>query len=220
MKFDEFKAKIEEYKSRGLKLFATSSFQTHSIVMLHLLSKIDRSIPVYFINTGYLFPETIEYKDKIADLFGLNVIDTYPLIPKSQQKDELGNLLFTTDPDYCCYINKVQPLEPVLIQHDIWINGVRSDQTEVRKNFKVEQPAKHGVLRFHPMLDWTKRDIYRYIKEHKLPKHPLEEKGYASIGCEPCTRKLDLSTLDERSARWFGLKKTECGLNTDLVENK
>ena len=220
MKFEEFKAKIEEYKSRGLKLFATSSFQTHSIVMLHLLSKIDRSIPVYFINTGYLFPETIEYKDKIADLFGLNVIDTYPLIPKSQQKDELGNLLFTTDPDYCCYINKVQPLEPVLIQHDVWINGVRSDQTEVRKNFKVEQPAKHGVLRFHPMLDWTKRDIYRYIKEHKLPKHPLEEKGYASIGCEPCTRKLDLSTLDERSARWFGLKKTECGLNTDLVENK
>ncbi len=220
MKFEEFKAKIEEYKSRGLKLFATSSFQTHSIVMLHLLSKIDRSIPVYFINTGYLFPETIEYKDKIASLFGLNVIDTYPLIPKSQQKDELGNLLFTTDPDYCCYINKVQPLEPVLIQHDVWINGVRSDQTEVRKNFKVEQPAKHGVLRFHPMLDWTKRDIYRYIKEHNLPKHPLEEKGYASIGCEPCTRKLDLSTLDERSARWFGLKKTECGLNTDLVENK
>ncbi len=220
MKFEEFKAKIDEYKSRGLKLFATSSFQTHSIVMLHLLSKIDKSIPVYFINTGYLFPETIEYKDKIAGLFGLNVIDTYPLIPKSQQKDELGNLLFTTDPDYCCYINKVQPLEPVLLQHDVWINGVRADQTEIRKNFKVEQPAKHGVLRFHPMLDWTKRDIYRYIKEHKLPKHPLDEKGYASIGCEPCTRKLDLSTLDERSARWFGLKKTECGLNTELVENK
>ena len=219
MRFEEFKEKIEEYKSRGLKLFATSSFQTHSIVMLHLLSKIDKNIPVYFINTGYLFPETIEYKDTIAELFGLNVIDTYPLIPKSQQKDALGNLLFTTDPDYCCYINKVQPLEPVLIQNDVWINGVRADQTEVRKNFKVEQPAKHGVLRFHPMLDWTKRDIYRYIKENNLPKHPLEEKGYSSIGCEPCTRKLDLSTLDERSARWFGLKKTECGLNTDLVEN-
>ncbi len=220
MKFEEFKTKIEEYESRGLRLFATSSFQTHSIVMLHLLSKVNKNIPVYFINTGYLFPETIEYKDKIVELFDLNVIDTYPLIPKSQQKDELGNLLFTTDPDYCCYINKVQPLEPVLLQHDVWINGVRADQTEVRKNFKVEQPAKHGVLRFHPMLDWTKRDIYRYIKEHNLPKHPLEEKGYASIGCEPCTRKLDLSTLDERSARWFGLKKTECGLNTDLVENK
>jgi phosphoadenosine phosphosulfate reductase len=220
MQFEEFKKKIEEYKSQGLKLFATSSFQTHSIVMLHLLSKIDNTIPIYFINTGYLFPETIEYKDRIAKLFDLNVIDTYPLIPKSQQKGALGNLLFTTDPDYCCYLNKVQPLEPVLMQHDIWINGVRADQTEVRKNFKVEQPAKYGVVRFHPMLDWTKRDIYRYIKEHNLPKHPLEEKGYTTIGCEPCTRKVDLSMLDERSARWFGMKKTECGLNTDLVDNK
>jgi len=220
MNFDGFKAKIEEYKSNGLKIFATSSFQTHSIVMLHLLSKIDNSIPVYFINTGYLFPETIEYKDQVSKLLGLNVVDTYPLIPKSQQKDALGNLLFTTDPDYCCYLNKIQPLEPILLQYDVWINGVRADQTEVRKNFKVEQPAKYGVLRFHPMLDWTKRRIYRYIKENKLPKHPLDEKGYSSIGCEPCTRKIDLSTLDERSARWFGMKKTECGLNTDLVDNK
>jgi phosphoadenosine phosphosulfate reductase len=219
MKFEEFKSKIKEYQNQGLKLFATSSFQTHSIVMLHLLSKIDNTIPIYFINTGYLFPETIEYKDKIAKLFGLTVIDTYPLVPKSQQKDSYGNLLFTTDPDYCCYLNKVQPMEPILMQYDIWINGVRADQTEVRKNFKVEQPAKHGVLRFHPMLDWTKRDIFRYIKENNLPKHPLDEKGYSSIGCEPCTRKIDLSTLDERSARWFGLNKTECGLNTDLVEN-
>ena len=218
MKFEEFKLKIEEYKSRGLKLFATSSFQTHSIVMLHLLSKIDNQIPVYFINTGYLFPETIEYKDKIAKLFGINVIETYPLIPKSQQKDALGNLLFTTDPDYCCYLNKVQPMEFVLMQYNVWINGVRADQTEIRKNFKVEQPAKHGVIRFHPMLDWTKKDIYRYIKQNNLPKHPLEEKGYTSIGCEPCTRKIDLSMLDERSARWFGMKKTECGLNTDLIK--
>jgi len=218
MKFEEFKLKIEEYKSRGLKLFATSSFQTHSIVMLHLLSKIDNQIPVYFINTGYLFPETIEYKDKIAKLFGINVIETYSLIPKSQQKDALGNLLFTTDPDYCCYLNKVQPMEFVLMQYNVWINGVRADQTEIRKNFKVEQPAKHGVIRFHPMLDWTKKDIYRYIKQNNLPKHPLEEKGYTSIGCEPCTRKIDLSMLDERSARWFGMKKTECGLNTDLIK--
>jgi len=188
-------------------------------VMLHILSQIDNTIPIYFVNTGYLFPETIEYKDLIAEQFGLTVIDVKPLIPKSQQKDELGNLLFTSDPDYCCYINKVQPLEQILMQYDVWINGVRADQTEVRKNMSVEQSAKYGVRRYHPMLDWDKRSIYRYIKEHQLPKHPLEEKGYLSIGCEPCTRKVDLS-MGERASRWFGLNKTECGLNTDLVDNE
>jgi len=219
MKYEEIKSYVLNYQKKNLKMFATSSFQTHSIVMLHLLSKIDNTIPIYFINTGYLFPETITYKNQIAELFNLNVIDTVPLIPKSQQKDAVGNLLFTSDPDYCCYINKIQPLEPVLFDHDVWINGVRADQTEIREKMKVEEHAKHNVIRFHPMLDWTKQAIYRYIREHNLPKHPLEEKGYLSIGCEPCTQKVDLS-LGERASRWFGLNKTECGLNTDLVENE
>jgi len=219
MKVGEIKKQIIDYQQKGLALFASSSFQTHSIVMLHILSQIDNTIPIYFVNTGYLFPETIEYKDLIAEQFGLTVVDVKPLIPKSQQKDVLGNLLFTSDPDYCCYINKVQPLEQILMQYDVWINGVRADQTEVRKNMSVEQSAKYGVRRYHPMLDWDKRSIYRYIKEHQLPKHPLEEKGYLSIGCEPCTRKVDLS-MGERASRWFGLNKTECGLNTDLVDNE
>ncbi len=218
MEIDEIKKYISDYQYKELKIFATSSFQTHSIVMLHILSKIDNSIPVYFINTGYLFPETIAYKNQIAGLFDLQVIDTVPLIPKSQQKDAVGNLLFTSDPDYCCYINKIQPLESVLFENDVWINGVRADQTEVRERMKIEEPAKHNVIRFHPMLDWTKQKIYRYIRENNLPKHPLEEKGYLSIGCEPCTQKVDLS-LGERASRWFGLNKTECGLNTDLVGN-
>lgn len=216
MNINDIKKSINQYKSDGLKLFATSSFQTHSIVMLHILSQIDNTIPVYFINTGFLFPETISYKNQIAKLFHLNVIDTIPVIPKSQQKDFVGNLLFTSDPDYCCYINKIQPLEPIMLEYDVWINGVRADQTEVRKRMKTEEIAKHNIIRFHPMLDWSKQDIFNYIREHHLPKHPLEEKGYLSIGCEPCTQKIDFS-LGERASRWYGLKKTECGLNTDLI---
>ena len=217
MEFDQIKNKIQEYKSQNKKMFATSSFQTHSIVMLHIISKIDNTIPIYFINTGFLFPETISYKDKIAKLFNLKVIDTVPLIPKNLQKDMAGNLFFTSDPDYCCYLNKTQPMEPVLYEHDIWINGVRADQTEVRSKMPVEQEAKNNVIRFHPMLDWTKQKIFKYIKDNNLPHHPLDEKGYVSIGCEPCTRKIVLGQ-DERTARWFGLNKTECGLNTDLVK--
>jgi len=219
MKIEEINKYISGYRNRGLRIFATSSFQTHSIVMLHILSRIDNTIPIYFINTGYLFPETISYKNQIAELFNLTVIDTVPLVPKSQQKDSVGNLLFTSDPDYCCFINKIQPLEPVLYEYDVWINGVRADQTEIRKKMKVEEQAKHNVIRFHPMLDWTKQEIYRYIRNKKIPKHPLEEAGYLSIGCEPCTQKVDLS-LGERASRWFGLNKTECGLNTDLVEGE
>ncbi len=217
MKIPEIEKQLKKYKSEGLKLFATSSFQTHSIVLLHIISKIDKSIPVYFINTGFLFAETVAFKDKIAKEFDLNIIDTVPLIPKNLQKDMAGNLFFTSDPDYCCYLNKIQPLDPILAENDVWINGVRADQTAVRSKMNVEEKSKYGVIRFHPMLDWTKQEIFKYIKEHKLPRHPLDDKGYMSIGCEPCTRKIDLSG-DERAARWFGLKKTECGLNTDLVQ--
>lgn len=216
MNIEGIKYKINEYNQKYLRLFTTSSFQTHSIVLLHILSKIDNSIPVYFINTGYHFPETITFKDQVAEMFKLNLKEVFSFTPRHMQKDAQGKLLFTSDPDFCCYLNKVQPLEPILAEHDIWINGVRADQSSVRKSFKEEEKAPHDVIRFHPMLDWNTKMIEMYIKEHNLPRHPLEAKGYFSIGCEPCTRKFDLE-WNAREGRWFGLKKTECGLNTDLV---
>lgn len=215
MKFEEIAEKLQQYKAEGKRMFTTSSFQTHSLVLLHIISRIDNTIPVYFINTGFLFPETVQFKDTIAEQFGLNIIATNGIVPKLQQKDMDGKFLFTSDPDYCCHLNKVQPLDVVLADYDVWINGVRADQSAVRKAMAIEQPAPHGVVRFHPMLDWSKPEIYRYIKKYNLPHHPLELKGYDSIGCEPCTRKMVLG--DDRNARWFGLKKTECGLNTDLA---
>lgn len=217
MNIDDIEKKIKEYQAQGKKLFTTSSFQSHSIVLLHILSKIDRSIPVYFINTGYHFPETVAFKDELAAKFNLNIKEVSALVPRNMQKDSSGRLLFTSDPDYCCYLNKVQPMEPILAEYDVWINGVRADQSAVRKEFKIEENAPHGAIRFHPMLDWSNKMIHLYAKEHQLPKHPLEEKGYLSVGCEPCTRKFDLE-WNEREGRWFGLKKTECGLNTDLVQ--
>lgn len=216
MEIHEIKKKIQEYRAEGKRMFTTSSFQTHSLVMLHILSKIDSALPVYFINTGYLFPETLTFRDKVAELFGLNVVDLKPNTPKYLQREVNGKLMFTTDPDHCCYLNKTQPMEAVLSAFDIWINGVRADQSATRKAMSVEQPAPFNSMRFHPMLDWDKKKIFRYIKEHDLPRHPLDEKGYTSIGCEPCTRKMDLE-MQEREARWFGLNKVECGLHTDLI---
>ncbi|HRJ30224.1 MAG TPA: phosphoadenylyl-sulfate reductase [Cyclobacteriaceae bacterium] len=208
--------KIEAYTRAGKRLFTSSSFQSHSLVLLHILSRIDKSIPVYFINTGYHFPETIQFRDHITELFGLNTVDLMSEVPKYMQRDGEGKLLFASDPDHCCYLNKTQPMDGILRTFDVWINGVRADQSAVRAAMKVEQPAPYGTIRFHPMLDWSAKMIWAYQKEHNLPKHPLEEKGYVSIGCEPCTRRLD-PAMQEREARWYGLKKVECGLHTELV---
>lgn len=216
MEINKIKDRIEQYKVGGKKLFTTSSFQTHSLVLLHLISQIDSSIPVYLINTGYLFPETISFAEGVCRQFGLQLMDLKSQTPKFMQRDPEGRLLFTSDPDYCCYLNKTQPLDTVLQQYDVWINGIRADQSKTRSAMLTEQSAPHGTMRFHPLLDWSRQQIWQYIKANKLPRHPLEAKGYVSIGCEPCTRKPDPGML-EREARWYGLKKTECGLHTDLI---
>ena len=216
MDLNEIKNHIDRYKDEGKKLFTTSSFQTHSIVMLHLLSRIDKSIPVYCINTGFLFPETIAYKDTIAEAFDIEVLDIKPDVPKSIQKDAEGKLLFASDPDRCCHYNKVQPMDRLLSDYDIWINGIRKDQNANRAKMKVEEKSKFDCVRFHPMLEWTNKMIFDYIKEYDLPKHPMDAVGYSSIGCEPCTRKPSLEMM-EREARWYGMNKTECGLHTELV---
>jgi phosphoadenosine phosphosulfate reductase len=216
MEISEIKKKIQEYRVEGKRMFTTSSFQTHSLVMLHILSKIDPTIPVYCINTGFLFPETLSFRDQVAEKFGLNIIDLKPATPKYLQRNPYGKLMFTTDPDHCCFLNKTQPMEPILSSFDVWINGVRADQSAIRKAMKTEQPTPFGSLRFHPMLDWDKRRIFSYIREHSLPRHPLDAKGYLSIGCEPCTRKID-PEMQEREARWYGMNKVECGLHTDLI---
>src|SRR5262245_12015639 len=114
MQFEEIREKIQSYQQKELKLFSSSSFQTHSLVLLHIISRIDKSIPIFFINTGYHFPETIAFKDRIAKLFELDVRNVFPLTPKSMQKDHNGKLMFASDPDYCCYMNKTQPMEPIL----------------------------------------------------------------------------------------------------------
>ena len=213
---DSIQKTIYQYKQGGFKMFTSSSFQSHSLVLLHIISRTDPTIPVYFINTGYHFPETLAFRDEIAAKFKLKVIDLKPDVPKFMQRDSEGKLLFTSDPDHCCYLNKTQPMDGILRIHDVWINGVRADQSSVRASMKEFQPSIHNTIRYHPMLNWTSKMIWQYRKEYKLPSHPLEEKGFVSIGCEPCTRRLS-PAMQEREARWFGLKKVECGLHTELV---
>lgn len=218
MQLEQIHEQLKIYQQKNFRLFTTCSFQSHSLVLLHIISSYDKNIPVYFINTGFHFPETLSFRDTVCDLLGIKVMNLFSPTPKSMQKDASGKLLFASDPDYCCYLNKTLPVEPLLKEFDVWINGVRADQSAARKSMQGEQATPFRAVRFHPMLDWSPKMIHEYAKKYLLPHHPLEEKGYFSIGCEPCTTKVDLSD-EGRTGRWFGLNKTECGLNTDLVSS-
>jgi phosphoadenosine phosphosulfate reductase len=214
----KIEARLEGYRQENAKLFLTSSFQTQSLPLLHMIGRIDRSIPVYFMNTGFHFAETLSFRDEIAEAFSLNI---RVLSSSSSRNSQIVDrkFMFTLDTDHCCYLNKIQPLETVLAQHDVWINGIRRDQSQVRSDMEEEEKAPFDTIRYHPMLDWDKQTIETYIHQHQLPRHPLEAKGFSSIGCEPCTQKIDLELMaDERYVRWFGQSKAECGLHTELVQ--
>lgn len=208
-------AKLAEYRNAGKKMFISSSFQTHSIPLLHLVAEFDKNIPVYFLNTGFHFPETLLFRDEVAKMLDLYLINIESQTPKISQRDQHGRFYFVSDPDRCCYLNKVLPLEPILETHDIWINGVRSEQTNFRKNLNEEEPGAFDTTRYHPILHWTSKMIWEYRKMHGLPEHPLEAKGYLSIGCAPCTRKWSESN-SERDGRWSGMTKEECGIHTEF----
>ena len=203
-------SQIAKYKSEGNKIFASSSFQSHSIPMLHLLSRIDDSIPIYFIDTGFHFPETILYRNQISELLGLNLKTVKANIPKINLIGNENRFLYTSKPDLCCQINKVDPINTAAKDYDIWITGVRKDQNKNRANFTYEGKTIDGKMRFHPMLNWDDKMINTYLSKFNLPSHPLEIEGYQSIGCAPCTQK---PLIDERSGRWVGMHKTECGLH-------
>ena len=194
------------------RIFATSSFQTQSVPLLHIISENYPKTPILFIDTGFLFPETYAFKDKLQKDLDLQVISLKSQIALNQQQDpNTGFFQYAIDPDKCCHINKVAPLESYKRKGDVWISGVRRDQTSVRNKMELVEYSSNDIIKFHPMLEWSGKDIYQYIALHNLPKHPLENEGYQSIGCEPCTHKITIE--ENRGGRWVGSNKTECGLH-------
>ena len=215
-KAQPIKEQLEAYVRSGVKIFTTSSFQSQSIPLLHIISEVPGCENVYLTDTGYLFSETQSFARSMCHQLGLKLSVVRSNIPKFSQTDIHGRLLYASDPDLCCEINKVGPLEPILMSHDIWVNGVRRDQSEQRSSLSQFEKSRHQCTRYHPMLDWSAKDIFYYRKYHHLPEHPLEAQGFGSVGCQPCTVKIQ-DQGNERNSRWFGMNKTECGLNTTLI---
>lgn len=216
VKAERIRAEVRAMQLQGLRLMVSSSFQTHSIPLLHILSQLQFPIPVVFLNTNYHFEETLAYKDFIGSLLGLSIREVKSPVPVYEQVDKSGRALFEVNKDACCALNKVAPMDALLSEYDVWISGIRGDQTGARNQMDRLMKARNGTQRYHPMLDWTAKDVYYYALEFQLPEHPLQAQGYLSIGCQPCTGK-PLPGSGERSGRWIGLDKQECGLHEVLV---
>lgn len=190
-----------------------SSFGPESVVLLHMVSKNTPGMKVFFLETGYHFPETLEYKKKITELLSLNTVDLKSEMPRAEFIQKHGDNLYETNPDLCCEINKVKPLQKALKGLRAWVSGIRRAQGETRKDVHILELYDNNLYKVNPLVNWTSKDCWQYIKEHQLPTHPLYEKGYTSIGCWPCTRPV-LAGDDERAGRWAGRVKTECGIHT------
>jgi phosphoadenosine phosphosulfate reductase len=195
----------------GDRVVVSSSFQTQSVALLHLISQVAPQLRVIFVDTGYHFPETLAYRDQLAEQFGLNIVTVSA--EKRQDIDSEGNPLHRTNPDLCCALHKTAPMSRALADCDAWISGIRRDQTATRRNAQPIEQQADGLYKVNVLLNWTSRDLWKYINRLDLPVHPLFSQGYQSIGCAPCTRAIGAGE-DERAGRWAGQGKIECGLHT------
>jgi phosphoadenosine phosphosulfate reductase len=192
----------------------TSSFQAEDVVVVHMAREFLPGIPVIFLETGYHFPETLEYRDRIAAEWGLNLINVSSEQSVAVQEAQFG-ILNQTAPDRCCALRKVGPLFRALEGYRVWTTGLRREQSKSRANLQLHEtfalPTGHTLAKLNPLADWTARDVREYAEAHEIPLLPLYDLGYSSIGCAPCT-SLPTDPNDPRSGRWSG-QKLECGIH-------
>ena len=195
----------------GKKFCVTSSME--DAVVAHLASRAFPGVDVVFLDTGYHFPETIGTRDAVEAVMDVNVITLTPRQTVAEQDAEYGPKLHDRDPDLCCALRKVKPLEEGLTSYDAWATGLRRDESPTRANTPVVGwDEKRQKVKISPIARWTQDDVDAYVAEHGVLTNPLLMDGYASVGCAPCTRRV-LEGEDARAGRWAGRGKTECGLH-------
>ena len=193
-----------------------SSFGAESAALLHLVAQADPNTPVIFLDTGKHFPETLAYVQQLADFIGLKNLQIIAPDAETIEKRDNTGLRWSYDPDGCCEIRKVIPLEKALAGFDASITGRKAFQASTR-NALPRFELDGDRMKFNPLASWTKQDIEAYFETHSLPRHPLEAQGYLSIGCAPCTSVVKPGE-DPRSGRWRGWDKTECGIHTPVED--
>ncbi len=183
-------------------------------VLVDMAARIRSGVPVIFLDTGYHFAETIGTRDAVAATYDVTLLNVLPTRTVAEQDAEFGPELWAREPDRCCAMRKVEPLARALEPYVAWATGVRRDETEVRHGMRVvEWDERRSLVKVNPLAAWTEADLAAYAAEHGVLVNPLVYDGYPSIGCAPCTRRVEPGA-DPRSGRWAGTGKTECGLHT------
>ena len=210
---DVLKDAIKRFAS---KIVVACSFGAEDVVLVDMVHRIDPSIPLFYLDTDFLFPETYATRDRIIQQYALKpaqVIQVQSLLTPDQQAAQHGPALWSTEPDRCCQLRKVEPLTRVLKGYDAWITGIRRDQSPTRANAGlIEWDSKFQLVKVNPLARWTWADVWTYIKVYEVPYNPLHDQNYPSIGCTHCTAPVAPGE-DPRAGRWKTFTKTECGLH-------
>ncbi|MDO9119527.1 MAG: phosphoadenylyl-sulfate reductase [Nitrospira sp.] len=198
------------------KIVVACSFGAEDVVLVDMVHRIDPTIPLFYLDTDFLFPETYATRDRIIQQYALQptqVIQVQSLLTPDQQAAQHGAALWSTEPDRCCQLRKVEPLTRVLKGYEAWITGIRRDQSPTRANAGlIEWDSKFQLVKVNPLARWTWADVWTYIKVYEVPYNPLHDQNYPSIGCTHCTAPVAPGE-DPRAGRWKTFTKTECGLH-------
>ena len=198
----------------GDRLCLTCSWQKQSSALVHMLAELDLHVDVIELDTELFFRETYALRDLLVERYGLNVVRP-KIISVAEQHLQEGANLWESDPDRCCQIRKVEPLERALAPYGAWISGVRRDQSPSRAGLKkIQWSERYGLWLIHPFAGWDEKRVWAYLTVNEIPYNPLHDIGYRSIGCIPCTRPTRPDE-DERAGRWSGSGKLECGIHLD-----
>ena len=197
----------------GQDVALATGFGAEGCVLIHLVSCISKSARIFCLDTDLLFPETYELRAQLETRYGVRIEQRVSRLSLIAQAEQYGERLWEREPNLCCQLRKVEPLREMLAGLKAWITAIRRDQTPARASAAVvEHDHKFGLIKINPLATWSARDVWNYINKYDIPYNPLYDSGYASIGCAPCTTRIQIGE-DARAGRWRGIVKTECGLH-------
>lgn len=212
---DAYRLLLWAHDVLGDGLMMTTAFGKSGMVLLHMVKDLIPQLPVYFLDTGFHFKETLEFLEHIRETWKVNLIRKRPKLFGPAIAKKHGARFYETNPDLCCHLNKTEPLAELFGEsgeYQGWITGIRRDQASTRANADSVELLEGNLIKVQPLAFWGRDEVEAYVRRHSIPLHPLLGRGYSSIGCEPCTSPC-FDPSNERAGRWAGKKKTECGIH-------
>jgi phosphoadenosine phosphosulfate reductase len=204
----------------GRKLVMATGFGPEGIVIMHIASQVAPKTQIFYLDTDLFFPETYALRDQLQQRFGISFVRIATPLSLDRQNEQYGPELWGRDPNQCCRLRKVAPLQAYLKKKKAWITGIRRDQTRTRLSAKpIEWDQTNGLVKINPLLNWSQDQVWTYLYLFDLPYNALHTHGYPSIGCWPCTRPA-AEGADPRSGRWVGFQKVECGIHMKATDEK